>query len=286
MFGPDAGFDVLTHDGRVETIDAVLRRLGQHAATLDGPPPVLIIDDTGRLWGLIKDEGSARARDAHRAREILAGDPNADIPMTHTHWGPANAAWDRIVAKLVTFPGIVILSARGGEETINDDTGNPRREYRTAVHPGLKHAVTCWIQVPRGRGPRLAAGKHPTVDMSDDRLVERRLGDNWSLAGVVFDILQYTPGPTRPVNQLVPTADPPATEKYLWWKAQLEAVDMDLPWKAVDDDLRTKYKLIQADGSNRTIHPTETSRLSRTIRTMVDDNNTRKPAEVTTPAEA
>jgi hypothetical protein len=67
--------------------------------------------------------GRARAAKSARNRELLKRDPHAEIVISQNLWNDAGARWRKLQTELLTFAGIVVVTARGKEVTEVDANG-------------------------------------------------------------------------------------------------------------------------------------------------------------------
>ena len=117
-YGPLGDYEVIEHDGSFNSIhQAVLAAKAEAAAALEAgePPMVLVIDSMTAVWDLLKSWGHGRAMRRKTNRDRLAADPTAEIVITMDIWNEAPARYRTLMPALLTFPGIVIGTARGKE---------------------------------------------------------------------------------------------------------------------------------------------------------------------------
>ncbi|WP_203832995.1 hypothetical protein, partial [Actinoplanes lobatus] len=211
---PGANYLVVEHDGTWASIlgaVTAVRDEAQHAADAGQPPVVLTIDSMTAEWDLHKDWASDKARQRHNAKAQkygkarLAADEEPTISMDL--WNEANARHRKLMTILMTFPGIVLITARGKDVAALDDNGKPierKREYRVEGHKTLGFDVSCWIRLDRSE-PGLVVGLrsvHTGIRPGYDDPF--KLAADWSIEGIVFDALKCDPG-TAHVRDLVET---------------------------------------------------------------------------------
>jgi hypothetical protein len=132
----------------------------QHAA---GEKPVaLVIDTISGIWAGLHDWVNSRHRETRGVKRLLADDPNADVGRAGRNlWNDAEARWTALVRELKTFPGLVIVSARGKEISATDpQTGQPAvderkkpiRTWSVETHKEFKFYVDVWLRKRREEG--------------------------------------------------------------------------------------------------------------------------------------
>jgi hypothetical protein len=210
---PGATYQLVEHDGSYAQVLAavqVIKAEARRAADAGEPPVVLGIDTGSAIWDGLKDWASARAARSARNRELLKRDPNAEITISQNLWNDAGARWRKLQTELLTFPGIVVVTARGKEVTEVDASGRPiegQKTWSVQTHREFPYAASVWVRLRRGRRPLIVGArsvhvgikpntdpaKEVTDEAADDRLLE------W----LVFDALKCDPG-TAHVRDLVP----------------------------------------------------------------------------------
>src|SRR3954447_3371505 len=209
---PGAKYELIEHDGSYTAVLAAVQAVKAEArrATDAGEPPVVLGIDTGSaIWDGLKDWGSGRAAQSTRNRELLKRDPNAEITISQNLWNDAGARWRKLQTELLTFPGIVVVTARGKEVTEVDANGRPiegQKTWSVQTHREFPYAASLWVRLRRGRRPLIVGarsvhvGIKPNTDPArevTDKAAEGRLLD-W----LVFDALKCDPG-TAHVRDLV-----------------------------------------------------------------------------------
>jgi len=192
---PGARFELAVHDGTWKSILAAAEEAKEEAtkARDNGEPPfVFAIDTMTAVWEGLKDWASLRARGSKKNRAILAQDPDAEIDVTSNYWNDAKQRHRALMRILLTFPGIVILVARGSEVTLFQN-GQPvlgKKTWSVEGEKGLAFDVSTHIRLSRDARPLLisASGVHCQIRPGIDP--PRRLPDDWSLESVIFDTLK------------------------------------------------------------------------------------------------
>ncbi|MFC7103887.1 AAA family ATPase [Nonomuraea rubra] len=115
---PGARYLVVEHDGTWQDIVgqvAEIRQEAARAADAGEPPVVLVIDSMTAEWDLLKDWAANRAKGSRSNQQRLQRDPNAEVQVPMNLWNDATARHRRLMTVLMTFPGIVVMTARGKE---------------------------------------------------------------------------------------------------------------------------------------------------------------------------
>lgn len=237
---PGARYLVVEHDGTWEQIYGsvlAVRAEAQRATDAGQPPVVLVIDSMTAEWELLKDWAANRARTryndrARRAnRRQLGDDDEPKIAMDL--WNDANARHRKLMTALMTFPGIVLMTARGKDVAKMDDAGRPvenTKEYKVEGQKALGFDASCWIRLDRGKPGRVIGlrsvhtGRRPGYDDPIE------LAKNWSIEGIVFDTLKCDPASAhvRDLAELRPGKDEPESERCLVLSAAIvDAPDLE-----------------------------------------------------------
>ncbi|TDC48848.1 hypothetical protein E1258_27635 [Micromonospora sp. KC207] len=209
---PGARYLMIEHDGTFADILGQVEAAKAEAARVAAaklPPVVLGIDSATLEWDLLKGiaDAKARARLAKRGKQIA---PDAEPQISMDLWNEINAKHRRLMTHLMTFPGIVVVTARGKEVAALDSGGRPvegSKEYKVEGQKNLAFDATVWVRVSRDHPPMVIgarsvhAGIRPGVDRP-------RPVPGLTLEKLVFDILKCNPD-TAHVRDLVPlsTAD-------------------------------------------------------------------------------
>lgn len=156
---PGADFYVIEHDGTYASILEQVMAVKDEAARAkrDGEPPVMLgIDSMTDMWDGLKDWVSDRARMSKKNQQKLAQDPAAELDVSRNLWNDAGNRYRRLMTQLLTFPGIVVVTARGKEVSATDPTtGQPyrdgRKDYTVQSHKSLPFDATAWLRMSRTR---------------------------------------------------------------------------------------------------------------------------------------
>jgi hypothetical protein len=196
---PGARFEIGLHDGTWASIMSLVEWAKGEAAkdAANGELPfVLGIDSITAEWEGLKDWASLRARGSKKNRALLEQDPNAEIDVTANFWNDARKRHRDLMRVLLTFPGIVVLCARGGEVTLFQN-GQPvagRKTWSVESEKNLPFDVSVHVRLSRDARPLLVSaasvdhGIRPGIDPP------KRLGDDWSLEEIIFGILKLDSG--------------------------------------------------------------------------------------------
>ncbi|RBQ05178.1 hypothetical protein DQE82_26910 [Micromonospora sp. LHW51205] len=200
---PGANYLVVEHDGTWAQIqgavDAVKAEAAR-AADAGQPPVVLVIDSMTAEWDLLKDWASDKARQRHNAKArkynkpLLAADEEPKISMDL--WNEAGARHRKLMTTLMTFPGIVLLTARGKDVAALDDKGAPiagTKDYRVEGHKTLGFDVSCWIRLDRSKPGTVIGVRsvHVGIRPGYDDPIE--LARDWTVENIVFETLRCAP---------------------------------------------------------------------------------------------
>lgn len=214
-YGKVAGarFEIAEHDGSWAALMAMVAEAKKDAAAAKEagePPYVLVIDGMTAEWDLLKDWAGTRARTSQANRKKLERDPNAEVMIPMNIWNDVNARHRRLMTILMTFPGIVIMTARGGSVAAIGENGQPvegKKTYRVEGNKNLGFDASCWIRLSRDDRPLVVsarsvyAGVRPGIDRP------KTLPDDWTLEWFIFDQLKCEPGKAHVRDLVVPKPD-------------------------------------------------------------------------------
>jgi hypothetical protein len=203
---PGARYEVVELDsGDYLEVIAVVRKIKEYALARkeagETLPVVLAIDSVSGVWEGLKNWVTDRARESKRGKAILRDDPHAEIKPPRNLWNAANTRWHTLQAELKTFPGIVVVTARGKDVSATDPNtgqplvgtnGMPVKEWSSEINRELPYAVDVRVRLRRESGAEVvfvrsvAHGRKPSenrepqpvdVKEADDRLLEWLLFD-------------------------------------------------------------------------------------------------------------
>jgi hypothetical protein len=282
---PGVDFHLIEHDGTYADVYGQLlavRAEAERAKAAGEPPPVLMIDTVSDLWDGLKDWTTARASLSDRNREKRASDPHAEIDVPRNLWNDTASRYRRLMTTCLTFPGPVVMIARGKEVSATDpNTGQPyrdgRRTWSVEAHRTLTADCTVWLRMRREVPPQIikARSVHAPVRPGRDAAVIVDERDDL-LAWLIFDVLKVDPSEAgvRDVRHLVggdltpeeraaqqvqpgPTGAPsrPATADEI-----ADAIDRMGEGQTVDD-LTVVYEALRARGWLNVTDPNGTTLL-------------------------
>lgn len=221
--GKPVRYQKLDHDGTYASIMDRVTEVREYARWVQETgaekPVVLVYDGMSAEWDSMHDYVNSRHRASRTNQRILAEDPNAEIGKPGRNlWNDANDRHDRLMTLLLTFPGIVIMTARAGEVSDTDpNTGQPYRDgrklWRVDAQYNLKYQARCTIRLERGEDALIVACKTVSPEL---RVLPhdppQKLPKGWTLEKLIFDMWGYNPATSgarelvNPVTDLTPEA--------------------------------------------------------------------------------
>jgi hypothetical protein len=209
---PGAKYQLVEHDGSYAAVLAAVQAVkaeARRAADAGEPPVVLGIDTGSAIWDGLKDWASDRAAKSARNRELLKRDPNAEITISQNLWNDAGSRWRKLQTEFLTFPGIVVVTARGKEVTEVDANGRPiegQKTWSVQTHKEFPYAATVWMRLRRGMKPLVVGARSVHVGIKPNTDPAKEVTDPAAngrlLEWLVFDALKCDPG-TAHVRDLV-----------------------------------------------------------------------------------
>lgn len=247
---PGVRYLVVEHDGTWPNIMAAVEALkveAQRAVAAGEPPVVLVIDSMTAEWDLLKDWAIERARGSWANQKRLREDPGAEVKASINLWNDANARHRRLMSILMTFPGVVVMTARGKEVAAIDNGGRPiegSREYKVEGHKTLAYDASVWVRMTRDHAPLVVSARsvHAGIQPGKDK---PRPVNNFSLEWLIFDLLKCDPEKAHVRNLVATKADDAASANSLR--------DAALESGKTADELLELYQQAQADGLLRVI---------------------------------
>ncbi|GAA2298524.1 hypothetical protein GCM10010402_66440 [Actinomadura luteofluorescens] len=214
---PGARYEVVVHDGSwpdvFGQIDEV-RAVAAEEAAAGRPPVVLVIDSGTAEWDLLKDiaDQKARRRLAQKGRAVPAGE---EVKISMDLWNEVGNRHKRLMTMLMTFPGIVIVTARGKEVVAMDGNGKPiegRRDYKVEGHKNLAFDASAWVRLSRDSAPMVVGLRsvHAGVRPGVDRPVT---APSFTLEWLIFEVLKCEPAAAAPRD--LKTAAPERTAEEI-----------------------------------------------------------------------
>lgn len=213
---PGARYLVVEHNGTWQDIIgqvAEIRQEAARAAEAGEPPVVLVIDSMTAEWDLLKDWAANRAKGSRSNQQRLQRDPNAEVQVPMNLWNDATARHRRLMTMLMTFPGIVVMTARGKEVASLDQSGRPvegSKDYKVEGHKNLAYDASVWVRLSREHPPIVVgarsvhAGIRPGVDKPQPM-------PDFSLERLIFDVLKCDPSAAnvRDMTEMKPGSEAP-----------------------------------------------------------------------------
>jgi AAA domain len=193
-----ASYLLVDHDGTwrdiIEQVEEV-RAEAERAAKAKEPPVVLVVDSMTVEWSALSDWAAQRAKRQAGNRKKLAADPDADITISMNLWNDATSRHRRLMTLLLTFPGIVVMTARGKEVAAIGDDGKPSgdKTYKVEGHKTLAYDASVWVRMSRDSAPIVVGARsvHHGVRPGVDAPVP---APQFTLDWLVFEILGCDPG--------------------------------------------------------------------------------------------
>ncbi|WP_067565946.1 AAA family ATPase [Nocardia acidivorans] len=214
---PGADYEVIEHNGTFRDIYDQLTEvhaIATKAAEAGEAPVALLIDSMTAEWELLKDMVSDRARRSKYAQKLLRDDPDAEIKPAMNLWNDAAERHGRLMRLLMTFPGIVVATARGKEVAALDNQGKPipnTKEYKVEGHKNLAFDASAWVRLSRDTAPRVIgvrsvhAGIRPGVDKPIP-------APSFTLEWLIFEVLKCDPATAKPREYMQLVANDPKPE--------------------------------------------------------------------------
>ncbi|MFF3441716.1 hypothetical protein [Streptosporangium sp. NPDC002721] len=190
-------YELIQHDGTWSSIIGQVEAAHAEAARAHAArekPVALCVDSGSRIWDMLKSWGNARAKGSIKHQRLLAWDPNADIRIPNNIWDDVHARHSQLLDLLTTFPGIVVITARGREMWITEDSADPvpkTASYKVDCHRDLTHAATVWIRLSLDGPPTIigAQSKYLHITYGSD---EARVVPDLNLADLIFKTLRVS----------------------------------------------------------------------------------------------
>jgi len=193
-----ARYLVIDHNGSwgdiLQQVEEVKAEAGR-AAQAGGPPVVLVIDSMSIEWELLKDWATQRAKGSKSNKEKLRRDPAAEIKVPMNLWNDATARHRRLMTHLMTFPGIVVMTARGKEVASLDDNGRPienSKEYKVEGNKTLAFDASVWVRLSRDTPPVIVGARSVHAGIRPGRDDPKPVPD-FNLEWLIFDVLKCDP---------------------------------------------------------------------------------------------
>lgn len=212
---PGVGYELIEHDGTFEDIGRQIyaaRREAQAALDRGEKPMLLVIDSMTAEWDSLKQWANQRACNTESARRKLARNPGSDIPVPMNVWNDVHDRHYRIMRLLMTFPGIVVMTARGKDIAAVGDDGKPtgERDYRVEAHKNLAYDASAWVRLSRTQPPQVIGARSVIGGGRPGQDASQPIQD-LSLEWLTFQQLlngSHTGGQTRSLPEAPPVRPP------------------------------------------------------------------------------
>ena len=165
---PGTRYVVVEHDGTyAQVLQAVLdvKAEAQRAKAAGEPPVVLVIDSMSTLWEGLKDWITERA--VARAKKKGRSTNAEEVRITTDLWNDAGSRYRRLVTQLLTFPGIVVVTARG-KQVVEMKDGQPvegSRVHKVEGHKTLPFDASVWVRMSRTEPPLVIGARSVHVGL-------------------------------------------------------------------------------------------------------------------------
>ncbi|GAA4627019.1 hypothetical protein GCM10023196_037590 [Actinoallomurus vinaceus] len=242
---PGADYEIVEHDGTFMDFYGALQwvyRKAAEAKAAGKKPVVLVVDSMSAEWELLRAWAANRAKGSRSNRAKLAADPNAEIVISHNLWNDANDRHAMIMSLFRTFPGIVVMIARGKVVTAFSDSGQPiegKKDYRVEGQSQLGFLASCWIRVSRDEPAQIIGCRKVVGGIRPGVNPPKPLDQDWTLDWVVFDYLKYDHALAQPNNLVDP--QPERTPEQIVDEAMLPGTSADRIAELADEARRYGY---------------------------------------------
>lgn len=199
---PGARYEIVDLDGSwVDLVDQIdnIRDIAEAELAAGRPPVALIIDSMTHLWRILSEWAQIRAANSDEKKRKLALDPDAEITISPDKWTAANKRHRKLMTRLMTFPGIVIVTARGKETVEIDAKGEPtgNRVYKVEAQRDLAFDASVWIRLDRVKPPTIIGCRSVHIGMVPGKDGPREI-PGLKLDALIFDTLKCGKVPTAP----------------------------------------------------------------------------------------
>ena len=199
--GCEDRFEILSHDGTwAQIVDRVMevKALAVWAKANGQPPVVLVIDTMTDLWNGLKSWVDARYRKSRAGQAAMAKDPDGELKPSQNLWNDANARHRRLMTQLMTFPGIVVMIARGKEVT-EVKGGKPveggAKVWAIEAQKDVPFDASVWVRMFRTSPPLVIGARsvHVGVKPGKDDPQPITSDPENLLEWLIFDVLKCDP---------------------------------------------------------------------------------------------
>lgn len=284
---PGASYEVVEHDGSFAALYQNVQEIHRLAGLELGAgkkPVVLIIDTMTSEWDLLKDWAADRAKSTRSNRAKLERDPSAEIVITGNLWNDANARHRKLMGLLKTFPGVVLMTAHGKQVAVIGSDGQPvegKKTHKVEAQKSLGADASCWLRLYREAPGVIVGGRSVNLQFRPGE-DPKPLAKDWTLEGVIFDVLKCDPTSAHVRDLVAPKADAVTPEQI-----RDEALDK----KTGHDRIRELYTEGKRCGYDDVVLVNEHGDDEQLLSLLIRVGNERKPggeppaaAATTTPA--
>lgn len=235
---PGARYELIEHEGTWPSIMGQVvaaQDEAQRALNAGEKPVVLAIDSMTAEWDLLKAWVDGKARRRAVNAKALEKDPEAEVQITTDLWNLATGRHRDLMRILMTFPGIVVMTARGADQVAMEN-GKPtkHRTWKVEGQKNLAFDSSVWVRLSRSEQPRIIGARsvHAGIVPGEDK---PKVIPGLTLEGLIFDILKCDPTQAR-VRDLV--SGPEVDELSAAARAVDTRDEVNRVWKlAADADL-------------------------------------------------
>lgn len=230
---PGADYVIVEHDGTWSDIIGQLTAVRDEARTCTGKPPVLVMDSMSSVWDMLKSWTNVRARSSKNNKRILASDPDAEIKASPNLWNDAGDRHHQLISLLTSFPGIVVMTAKGKETMAVDNEGRPipgAKDYSVEGHKSLPFAANVWVRLSRDDAPQVISFRSATKGLRPGVDKPKRYPD-FTLENLIFDVMGLGQAQTRDTVELV--ADEQSLADSVRAELGVFIRENKLPYKAI-----------------------------------------------------
>jgi hypothetical protein len=170
------------------------------------PPVVFVLDSMTILWDSLKNWTNERAKRSKANRELLQRDPEADVRVPRHLWNATDARYYAIMRELFTFPGIVILTARGREVSATGPDGQPiegKKTHSVSAQRELAFEVSAWVRLFREEPPQVIGGRSVFLDLRPGKTNPKDVPEAAQDTGRLVDWLVFEALRCDPANAQV-----------------------------------------------------------------------------------
>lgn len=212
---PGARYQIIEHNGTFTDIYQSVIEVQQlaQAAKDNGEKPVcLVIDSMSAEWDLLKDMANRimirrLEKRASQGKKVTMPKADEEIKIDTDIWNEVNSRHYKLMRVLMTFPGVVILTARGKEVMAMDANGRPIqgvKEYKVEGQKNLAFDVSLWVRFSREHEPMIIGGRSTRVDLRKGKYQPTEQRD-LTIESLVFDLLGYAGEQVR--DLVMPSGD-------------------------------------------------------------------------------